>query len=84
VNPTAGSRVNCGLLQTLVSTFAGCLPWIDALQPDIYVATGIPRPQADSAARMRWLLVAALRGFVPGPRAQEGQRGHHGERRARV
>lgn len=43
---TLGQRVSPGLLQTLISTAIGVIPWLNAVAPGIFAALAIPPPPA--------------------------------------
>jgi hypothetical protein len=59
VNGTNGARISPGVIQTLITTARGVLPWLNALQPNIFTATGIPAPPANAGGFLNdWLLHA--------------------------
>ena len=57
VNETKGERVSPGIIQTLISTAREALPWLTALQPDIFTTLHIPTPPATPGEFLtNWLL----------------------------
>jgi hypothetical protein len=59
VDGTNGERISPGIIQTLISTARGVLPYLNAIQPSIYAATGIPAPPTTAGGFFNsWLLSA--------------------------
>jgi hypothetical protein len=60
VDATEGQRISPGLIQTLISTARGVVPWINDAIPDIFATLGIPPPPATAGAYLNdWLLHGA-------------------------
>jgi hypothetical protein len=55
----AGVRMSPGIIQTLIGTAMEIVPWIDAVDPGIWTALGIPHPPAKAGGYLNdWLLHA--------------------------
>ena len=56
---TNGERISPGIIQTLISTARGVLPYLNTIQPSIYAAIGIPAPPTTAGGFLNsWLLSA--------------------------
>lgn len=55
---TARVRISVGVLQTLITTGALVVPWIDSVDPDVWADLAVPHPPAALGAYLQdWLVV---------------------------
>lgn len=57
VDATEGQRISPGMIQTLISTARGVVPWVNDAIPGIFATLGVPAPPATAGAYLNdWLL----------------------------
>jgi len=66
VNATNGERISPGILQTLISTARSMLPWLNALQPNIFTALGNATTPATAGGFLNDWLINAGRSILVG------------------
>jgi hypothetical protein len=66
VDLTRGERISPGMIQTLISTARGALPFLDAIRPDVYAAVGVPRPPATAGGFLNDWLSHAVHSILVG------------------